>query len=162
QIRRPDPQFGGPAWGFDNLAAVERIIRKLIQGYKVDPDRIYIHGLSMGGDGTWRFLAWRPDLSAAAHPLSAANSMSWSSNGSSPGGYWSGETMQRYKHIPLRLSQGALDTGPTPAEGNAQVVGIRSIGASIRYSYYPNLGHGTWNDEYGKADFFSWLLSHRK
>src|SRR5690349_16784394 len=66
QLRKPNPVLGiGPSWGFDNLKAVEYILRKLIEGYKVDPDRIYIHGLSLGGEGAWRFLAWRPDLFAA-------------------------------------------------------------------------------------------------
>jgi len=162
QIRRPNPALGiGPSWGYDNLKAVEYIIRKLVEGYKVDPDRIYIHGLSMGGEGAWRFISWRPDLFAAAHPMSAAGTAFWK-NKSSPPGYWEGEARQRYKHIPLRQAQGALDTGPLPLEGNGQVDAIREIGGNIRYSYYPTLGHGTWNSEYAKPDFFSWFLSQRK
>lgn len=162
QIRRPNPASGaGPQWGFDGLKAVEYILRKLIESYKVDPNRIYIHGLSMGGEGAWRFIAWRPDLFAAAHPMSAAGTAFWK-NKSSPSGYWEGEARLRYKHIPLRLAQGALDTGPRPEEGNTQVDAIRDIGGNLRYDYYPTLGHGTWNSEYGKADFFSWFLSHKK
>lgn len=162
QIRNPNPALGiGPSWGFDGLGAVERIILKLIEGYKVDPDRIYIHGLSMGGEGVWRFISWKPMLFAAAHPMSAAGTEFWK-NPSAPTGYWSGEARLRYKQIPLRLSQGALDTGPAPFEGNGIVTAVREIGGSIRYAYYPTLGHGTWNSEYAKADFFSWLLSKRK
>jgi chitodextrinase len=160
QIRNPNPALGiGPSWGFESLAAVEHIITKLVEGYKVDRDRIYIHGLSMGGEGAWRFISWKPYLFAAAHPMSAAGSEFWKTD---PTGHWSGEARQLYKHIPFRLSQGALDSGPTPTEGNGQVVGVREVGASIRYSYYPTLGHGTWNSEYAKADFFSWFLSKRK
>lgn len=162
QIRRPNPTLGiGPNWGFGNLEAVEYILRKLIEGYKVDPDRIYIHGLSLGGEATWRFISWRPDLFAAAHPMSAAGTTFWK-NASSPSGYWTGEARQRYKHIALRLAQGALDKAPAPSDGNAQVEAIREVGGNIMYDYYINLGHSTWNSEYGKADFFSWFLSHRK
>jgi chitodextrinase/predicted esterase len=162
QIRRPNPASGaGPYWGLNQLEGVEYILRKLIQGYKVDPNRIYVHGLSMGGEGAWRFIAWRPDLFAAAHPMSAAGTAFWK-NASSPSGYWTGEGRQRYKHIPLRQGQGGLDTGPRPAEGNTQVDAIREIGGNIRYDYYPTLGHGIWNSEYGKPDFFSWFLSHKK
>jgi predicted esterase len=162
QIRKPNPTLGiGPNWGFDNLKNVEYIIRKLIEGYKVDPDRIYVHGLSLGGEATWRFISMRPDLFAAAHPMSAAGTSFWK-NASSPAGYWSGEARQRYKHIPLRLAQGGFDKNPAPSDGNTQVDAIREIGGNIMYDYYANLGHSTWNSEYGKPDFFSWFLSHRK
>jgi fibronectin type 3 domain-containing protein/predicted esterase len=162
QMRRPDPVFGlGPVWSIENLKGVEYIIRKLVADYKVDPDRIYIHGLSLGGEGAWRFIAWRPDLFAAAHPMSAAGTAFWK-NASAPAGYWTGEARQRYKHIPLRLSQGALDKGPLPQEGNGQVDAIREIGGNIRYAYYTDVGHATWNSEYSKPDFFSWFLSQRK
>jgi chitodextrinase/predicted esterase len=162
QIRRPNPVFGfGPAWGFDNIKAVEYILRKLILDYKVDPDRIYIHGLSMGGEGAWRFISWKPDLFAAAHPMSAAGTAFWK-NQSQPSGYWTGEARHRYKHIPLRHAQGALDQAPLPTDGNNQVDAVREVGGNIRYSYYSTLGHGTWNSEYSKPDFFSWFLSQRK
>jgi hypothetical protein len=162
QIRKPNPALGiGPNWGFDNLKAVEYIIRKLVEGWKVDPDRIYIHGLSLGGEGAWRFISWRPDLFAAAHPMSAAVTIFWK-NASSPTGYWTGEARQRYKHIALRLAQGALDKNPLPSDGNTQVDAIREIGGNIMYDYYSNLGHSTWNSEYAKSDFFSWFLSQRK
>lgn len=162
QIRKPNPALGiGPNWGYDNMRAVEYILRKLIQGWKVDPDRIYIHGLSLGGEATWRFISWRPDLFAAANPMSAAGTAFWK-NASSPSGYWSGEARHRYKHIPLRLSQGALDKAPTPYDGNTQIDAIREVGGNIIYNYYVNIGHTTWNQEYARADFFSWFLSHRK
>ncbi len=162
QIRRPNPVSGaGPQWGFDGLKAVEYILQKLIQSYKVDPNRIYIHGLSMGGEGAWRFISWRPDLFAAAHPMSAAGTAFWK-NKSSPSGYWTGEARLRYRHIPLRHAQGALDTGPRPEEGNTQVDAVREVGGNIRYDYYPTLGHGTWNSEYAKPDFFSWFLAQKK
>jgi hypothetical protein len=162
QIRKPNPALGiGPNWGFDNLKAVEYILRKLIEGWKVDPDRIYIHGLSLGGEGAWRFISWRPDLFAAANPMSAAGTNFWK-NASSPTGYWSGEARQRYKHIPLRLAQGALDKAPTPYDGNTQVDAIREIGGNIIYNYYQNISHTTWNPEYLRADFFLWFLSQRK
>ena len=33
--------------------------------YSIDPQRIYLTGLSMGGYGTWDLLARKPDLFAA-------------------------------------------------------------------------------------------------
>ncbi len=152
QIRRPDPALGiGATWGNTNLKGVKRIVDKLILDYKVDPDRIYIHGLSLGGEGALRFMALYPQYIAAAHPMSAAGSI-----------FWANGLMQKYVHIPMRQAQGALDTAPSPQQGNDQVQQIRSIGGSVRYSYYYEIGHGVWNSEYAKPDFFSWFLSKRK
>src|SRR6185312_8308672 len=37
--------------------------------YKVDADRIYVTGLSMGGFGTWRLAFYAPDRFAAIAPI---------------------------------------------------------------------------------------------
>ncbi|MEO7990618.1 MAG: fibronectin type III domain-containing protein [Chryseolinea sp.] len=141
-------------WGPEWREAVRYVVDKLIADYKVDPDRIYIHGLSGGGEATWQFITDYPEYAAAAHPMSAAGDEFHESTNS---GY-----KEYYKHIPLWSSQGALDTNPYPAQGNAQITTIRDIGGSIRYSYYPSLGHGTWNSEYAQPDFFSWFLARKK
>ncbi|RAW01342.1 fibronectin type III domain-containing protein [Pseudochryseolinea flava] len=140
-------------WGLDNIKAVKYIVDKLIADYKVDEDRVYIHGLSMGGEGAWIFVANYPQYFAAIHPMSAAGS-----------NFWNGTTgdMNVYKHVPIRHAQGGLDGAPTKEMGNEMVQQIRSIGGNIRYSYYPNGGHSIWNNEYNKSDFFSWFLSYRK
>lgn len=140
-------------WNIEWREAVHYIIDKLIEDYQVDPDRIYVHGLSGGGEATWQFIADYPEYVAAAHPMSAAGDNLHADVQTNK---------EHYKHIPLRSSQGQNDSNPTPTEGNGQVTAIRNIGGSIRYSYYPTLGHNTWNDEYAKADFFTWLLSKRK
>jgi len=51
-------------------AAAIELIEHMIEQYNVDPARIYITGNSMGGGGTWDFIIRRPDLFAAAIPVS--------------------------------------------------------------------------------------------
>src|SRR5690606_21408711 len=138
-------------WNPDWREAVKYVIDKLIADYRVDPDRIYVHGLSGGGEATLQFIADYPEYVAAAHPMSAAGSQ-----------FHAGTTKNYFIHVPLWTAQGALDTGPTPEEGNAQVIDIRNAGGSIRYSYHPNLGHGVWNTQYAHPEFFPWFLSHHK
>ena len=48
------------------------IIDMMIAEGKVDPNRIYITGFSMGGGSTWTFLTTYPDVPAAAAPLCPA------------------------------------------------------------------------------------------
>ncbi|MCJ8008440.1 Ig-like domain-containing protein [Lederbergia wuyishanensis] len=51
---------------------VKAVIDKMIADGKVDPNRVYITGFSMGGGSTWTFLRTFPDFAAAAAPLCPA------------------------------------------------------------------------------------------
>src|SRR6266404_2818515 len=60
------PQSPGRGWNPDTLnALLGRIIRK----YRVDKDRVYLTGLSMGGYGTWALAAAHPEKFAAIVPI---------------------------------------------------------------------------------------------
>ena len=45
------------------------LLDDLITRYKIDQDRIYVTGLSMGGFGTWRLAAYAPEKIAAIAPV---------------------------------------------------------------------------------------------
>src|SRR5262249_5923284 len=53
----------------ESAKLVLNLIQSLQKEYSVDPKRIYITGLSMGGYGTWDLLARKPELFAAAVPI---------------------------------------------------------------------------------------------
>ncbi|HSC66703.1 MAG TPA: glycoside hydrolase family 6 protein, partial [Cellvibrio sp.] len=50
--------------------ALTDLIEHLATTYQIDRDRIYVTGISMGGGGSWELAARRPDLIAAAVPMS--------------------------------------------------------------------------------------------
>jgi cellulase/cellobiase CelA1/pimeloyl-ACP methyl ester carboxylesterase len=50
--------------------ALTDLIENLVATYQIDRDRIYVTGISMGGGGAWELAARRPDLIAAAIPMS--------------------------------------------------------------------------------------------
>ncbi|CAM4221816.1 pimeloyl-ACP methyl ester carboxylesterase [Paenibacillus endophyticus] len=55
-----------------SMHKVKAIIDDMIDAGKVDPNRVYITGFSMGGGSTWTFLQTYPDFAAAAAPLCPA------------------------------------------------------------------------------------------
>jgi pimeloyl-ACP methyl ester carboxylesterase len=59
------PQALG-SWNVDQLNG---FIKFLVQEYNVDPQRIYITGISMGGQGAWEYASTYPDQIAAVVPL---------------------------------------------------------------------------------------------
>lgn len=140
--------------GWDNNTAHDaiRLVRLVAKKYNVDPDRIYVHGLSNGGIATYNVIKRAPWLFAAALPMSAPTESGIINQGLLP----------EVAHIPLWTFQGGKDTEPAPFRTEAYVRNFREAGAEVRYTLYENLGHGTWNAAYGEPEFFSWMRSKSK
>ena len=56
------------------LSLIDNLISKSQYADKIDKQRIYIAGLSRGGQGTWDAIMRRPELFAAALPMCGAGS----------------------------------------------------------------------------------------
>lgn len=128
---------------------ITEIIQHLIDNNQVDPDRIYVNGLSAGGRGTWELMDINPNMFAAGIPMSAAYSQYFN---------W----IPKLKYTPVWLSQGGLDTNPTPSTANQLVQNWENAGGEIFYYYLPNSGHSTWNPTWDHPDFWDWVNSKRK
>ncbi len=144
-------------WGTGSLANsntydVIRIIRLLIQKYNIDPNRIYIHGLSDGGAGAYKIMRSAPWLFAAALPMSAVDNASIVDY----------NLYQYIASVPLWTFQGGKDGNPTPANTLAYVNSYKNNGLNVRYTLYPTLGHGTWNAAYAESNFFTWMRNNNK
>ncbi|WP_017734097.1 PKD domain-containing protein [Nafulsella turpanensis] len=132
---------------YKDLQKTLELIDFLVQKLKIDPSRIYIQGLSNGGGGTWHAIYKRPDLFAAALPMSHRGHPAMA------------ETI---KHIPLWVFQGALDENPSPDATRKTVKAIEDAGGNVRYTEYDSVGHNTWNRAYNEPDFFEWMLAQVK
>lgn len=139
-------------WDNGNTHDLIRLVRLVVKKYNVDPNRIYIHGLSNGGIATYNAVKRAPWLFAAALPMSAPSESGIINHGMLP----------EVAHIPLWTFQGGRDIAPTPQKTEGYVKKFREAGAEVRYSLYENLGHGTWNTAYKEPDFFSWMRSKSK
>jgi chitodextrinase/imidazole glycerol phosphate synthase subunit HisF len=115
----------------------------------VDINRISVHGLSAGGQATWNTAIDYPKDYAAALPMSAAGL-----------GYLDG--IASLQHIPIWISQGGRDSAPHPNTTETVVSGLWDAGVNIRYTLYPNLGHGVWNTHYNESDFFPFMQRAHK
>ena len=72
------PYGRGEIAGYNGVGEndVLRVLRDVRTAYNVDPDRIYLTGLSMGGGGTWHIGLRYPDLFAAIVPVCAVADVS--------------------------------------------------------------------------------------
>lgn len=125
------------------LALIDKSIKEL----PVDPKRVYLTGLSMGGYGTWDILARRPDLFAAAAPVCGGADEA---------------TAAKIKDIPIWVFHGAKDTAVKPARSRNMVAALEKAGGKPKYTEYPDVGHNSWDLAYRDPEFFKWLFAQRK
>ena len=129
------------------LATLE-LIEKIISNNKIDPDRVYLLGVSMGGFGTWEFVSTRPQLFAAAVPMA---------------GYSDPSQIENIKHIPFWIFHGNTDKW-NPVEGSRHMYSLLSAkNADVKYTEYDNTGHGdTFKKAFKEGALIPWLFSKSK
>jgi predicted peptidase len=133
---------------FDDIIG---LIEELKQSYSIDPGRVYLTGLSMGGYGTWELAGRHPEIFAAAAPIA--------------GGYWDSRTLSRLpalKDMPLWVFHGARDSVVPAAMDQEMVAALESLGAKPRFTLYPDADHsGSWEQAYADPELYAWLLRQR-
>ena len=139
-------------WDSLQVEHVIRVVRLLTAKYKIDEDRIYSQGLSIGGYAVYESMKRASWLFAAALPMSAV----WDAN------IFKQNQQGRVAHIPLWIFQGGKDPRPSPAFTDAIIQKYKSAGGIVRYTLYPTLGHVIWNNAYATSDYFSWMLKQSK
>jgi large repetitive protein len=131
-------------WGnsqFDNLKELVNIMSTQVKG---DLNRIILNGLSAGGYGSWDFMMRYPSLIAGALPMSGIAN-----------GYTAG--INNYRFTPIWYFQGKLDNSPAAYTAQTVVSAIQAAGSNIKYTLYPDLGHGTWDRAWSEKDFIPFM-----
>jgi fibronectin type 3 domain-containing protein/predicted esterase len=140
--------WGNEASSNSDISFAIRIVRLISRQYNIDPNRIYLHGLSFGGQGVYKAMNLADWLFAASATMSAI--------------YTNNIEVDSMSNIPLWAFQGGQDTQVTPSQTDLMLTKFRNAGGVARYTLYPSLGHGTWNSAYAEPDFFIWLMAHNK
>lgn len=144
------PQSQGMGW---NSEALGGLLDEVASKYRVDPDRVYVTGLSMGGGGTIALAREFPERFAAMAPICAAMFRS-------PGSRES--TVEKLKGIPAWYFHGGKDP-VVPVSGSEQLVkALKDAGADVKLTIYPEAGHDSWTEAYDTPELYEWLLSHRR
>lgn len=135
-------------WNVSTVQDALRLTRLIAKKYNIDENRIYVHGLSNGGQGAFEALKRAPWMFAAAAMMSPIGDALINQQG----------VANTIAHIPLWIFQGGQDKNPYPQKTESMIRKFRDAGAVVRYTLYPELGHGTWATAYREPDFFSWFL----
>ena len=125
------------------MKLVIELLETFINNKPVDPNRIYLTGLSMGGFGTWDLLMRRPHLFAAALPICGG-----------------GDTSKTclIKHIPQWIFHGSADPIIVPEHSRRMVEALEGAGGNPRYTEYEGVDHNSWDQTYANTEVLKWLF----
>ncbi|NLO32363.1 MAG: prolyl oligopeptidase family serine peptidase [Candidatus Hydrogenedentes bacterium] len=143
------PQCPKDAWWSDGpqIDALDALLSHLIKTYRIDENRIYATGLSMGGFGTWRLACEYPDRFAAIVPICG-----------------SGEPYRAHKirHLPVWVFHGAKDDVIPIQSSQMMVDALKKAEGNVEFTIYPEAGHDAWTETYNNAALYEWLLQQRR
>lgn len=129
------------------MKAVKELIDTYIDNPSVDPSRIYIMGLSMGGLGTYDIVARFPETFAAAIPICGAAKT---------------DRLKSANKVYWRIFHGDADTVvPVKCSRNAYKA-LKEAKADVEYIEFPGCGHNSWNPAFCRPDFMKWIFSKRR
>lgn len=136
-----------PAERWWDPEALENLLKDVCGTYRIDEDRVYGTGLSMGGFGLWAAAITYPRRFAAIAPICG---------GGSP------YMAYRIAHIPVWTFHGDKDPIVPSYESERMVQALRKVGGDVRYTVYPGAEHDVWSRTYDNPELYDWLLAQRR
>lgn len=146
------PQGSGEyeVWSKDEMINSLFVLLDEIQAqYSVDAQRIYLTGVSVGGEGTWEIGLRNPDRFAALVPVM---------------GYYGypfnvPTNICDLKNVPIWAFHGNQDN-VVPLEAEQSLVkALEACGGNVQLTVFPNAGHDIENEVYANPELYKWLLS---
>lgn len=129
-------------WNPTDLIA---LLDHIIANYKIDEKRIYVTGLSMGGNGTWKLAAEIPNRIAAIIPIC---------------GWGDPFAAMMMGKLPAWVFHGAKDV-VVPLKSSEEMVEVmKRNGGEIKFTVYPEANHDSWTETYNNPEIYEWLLKH--
>ena len=128
---------------------VHALTQEIMKTHRVDADRVYLTGLSMGGFGTWDTITEYPATYAAVVPICGGAGVRF-------------VLADRIKHIPEWIFHGGKDSVVDPAFSKKMNDVLTKLGAQVKLTIYPDAGHDAWTATYANPEVWSWLFAQKR
>lgn len=125
---------------------LEKLLAEVKLKYNVDPKRVYLTGLSMGGIESWIWGIQDPASFAAVVPVSATGDPS---------------KVSPLKNTPVWVFHGDQDPN-VPYKGDvAMVNALKADGGNVQLYTVVGGGHDIWDFVYGYQALYTWMLQNK-
>jgi predicted peptidase len=130
-----------------DMLAVIAAFEETLKREPVDPTRISLTGLSMGGYGSWDLAARMPERFAAVLPICGGGDEA---------------TAAKIKDLPIWCFHGDADTAVRVERSRTMIEALRAAGGAPKYSELAGVGHDSWTPAYRDPDVLAWLFAQKK
>lgn len=151
----PQALPGNTWWSGDMPVLLNALIDDVVATYQIDPARIYLTGLSMGGYGSWIMATAYPDKFAAVVSVSGSGYRVPDPNI---------DTLCQLKDVPIWAIHGETDRISDPKANIFYVDTLReACDGDVKLTLYPDTGHfGAYYQAYRDPEVYQWLLDHSR
>ena len=130
------------------LRGVLTLLDSLVDCGAVDPTRVYLSGISMGGFGVWDALQREPEKFAAAIVICGGGDPAYAYD---------------MKDIPVYIFHGMRDILVMPSRSTQMYNAMKMVGNKEAILVtYPELGHLCWDKAFSTPGLFKWLFDKKK
>jgi predicted peptidase len=124
------------------------ILDSLLKEKAIDPSRIYVTGLSMGGYATWDCITRFPERFAAAVPVC--------------GGGDEKTVTPAVAKVSVWAFHSDDDTTVKVIRTRKMIEAMRQAGGQPKYTEYTGLGHNSWDKAYGEPELLPWMFKQQR
>jgi len=142
------PQCPADTWW--DTVTVYHLIKEIQAKYKIDPSRIYLTGLSMGGWGTLKLAMEHPEMFAAVVSVCAPTDRVMYAN------------IDQYENLPMKIFHGGMDDVVLPENALNFYQALHPVNPTAELTIFPNDNHNSWDSTYSNPALYEWMLSKRK
>ena len=129
------------------LWLVLELLQELQKTFKLDAQRFYIAGQSMGGFGTWSLISQYPDMFAAAIPICGGGDEAKAS---------------KLSGMPIWAFHGEKDQAVSVERSRNMIAAIREAGGKAKYTEYKGAGHVIWDEVFSEPGLIEWVFAQSK
>lgn len=137
-------------WSTDNW--FENFYKETTTKYRVDTNRVYLTGVSLGGSGTWYLAIKYPDKFAAIAPMS----------GFTRHIEYMIKNTNRLMNLPVWAFHGKKDKVVEFEDTEWMINQLKKKNKEVKFTADPDAGHGMYWTVYPKQELYDWFLQHHQ
>jgi predicted esterase len=130
-----------------NTWHLQAFFQEVVSLYNIDPSRIILTGLSLGGGGTWLWANDNPQNFAAIVPVC---------------GWGAPSQACKLKNVAVWAFHGDKDTTVPTSSSVAMIDALKACGANPTLTLYPGVGHDSWSRTYSNPEVVNWIMKQKK
>jgi predicted peptidase len=129
--------------GWEYPLLLDEVFTQVQSDYRIDPDRIYVTGFSMGGYGSYMIAFAYPYRFAALAPICG----------------WGDTTKAAsIRHLPVWIFHDSGDPEIPFSKAQEMYDALTAQGANVQMTVYNNNTHDAWSETYAKPELYAWFL----